>query len=183
MIIIFCLAIGLLLRLATRRSLRGLEDTKLRGEASLLLLLVLQSVVPLARLTGTAARVAFFAWLATFVCIIAIAWMNRRQPGIAMLGLGLLLNLVVILANGGMPVFIAAVQAVKSSMSTIAIPPGDFIHVLGGAATRLPWLADVVPLAGPSWLRAVVSPGDLLLFGGVVAFVAMAGARADNIVE
>jgi hypothetical protein len=183
MIIVLCLAIGLLLRLATGRSLRGLEEAKLRGEASLLLLLVLQSVVPLARLTGTAARVAFFVWLATFVCIIVIALANRRQPGMAMLGAGLLLNLAVILANSGMPVFISAVRAVKSTDASVPIPAGDFVHVLGSAVTRLPWLADIVPLAGPAWLRAVVSPGDLLLFAGIAAFVGMAGARVGKTME
>jgi hypothetical protein len=161
-----------------------LAETKLRGETLLLVFLVLQAVLPLAHLTGIVARIAFLAWLATFVCIIVIAWVNRREPGIAMLGVGLLLNFVVILANGGMPVFIEAVQAVKATAASIPITAGDFIHVLGTAATRLPWLADVVPLPGPSWIRAVVSPGDLLLFAGIVAFVAMAGERpAPSIVR
>jgi hypothetical protein len=176
-IIILCLAIGLALRLASGRPLRGLAEAQLRGETLLLVLLVLQAVVPLAHLTGTAARVAFFAWLATFASLIVIAWINRQEPGIAMLGTGLLLNLVVILANRGMPVFLAAVRAVNASTATIAIPAGDFVHVLGGVATRLPWLTDVVPLPGPAWLRAVASPGDLLLFAGIVAYLGLAGER------
>lgn len=175
MIIAACLVLGLALRVASRRSLRGLAEAKLRGETLLLVFLVLQVIVPLAHLIGTAARIAFFVWLATFVCLIVIAWVNRHEPGIAMLGVGLLLNLVVILANSGMPVFSTAVQAVKASVVAVAIPTGDFVHVLGGAATRLPWLADIVPLPGPAWIRAVASPGDLLLFAGVVAFVGMAG--------
>jgi hypothetical protein len=177
-IILLCLVVGLLLRVATGRSLRGLAEAKLRGETVLLVLLVVQAILPSAHLTGPASRIAFFAWLATFVCLIVIAWVNRRQPGIAMLGVGLLLNLVVIIANSGMPVFIAAVQAVTAATASAPIPAGDFVHVLGSAATKLPWLADIVPLAGPSWLRAVVSPGDLLLFAGVAAFVGMAGKSA-----
>jgi hypothetical protein len=179
MIIVLCLVLGLVLRADSGRALRGLAEAKLRGETPLLVLLVLQAVVPLAHLTGTAAHVAYFVWLATFVCIIVIAWVNWHEPGMAMLGVGLLLNFGVIIANGGMPVFIEAVQAVKATAASVPIAAGDFVHVLGSAATRLPWLADVVPLPGPSWIRAVVSPGDLLLFAGIVAFVGMAREDAD----
>jgi hypothetical protein len=176
-IVLLCLLLGLVLRLATGRSLGGLGRAKLRGETLLLVLLVAQAALPLIPIDGVAARVAFYAWAATFPCMIAIAWFNGRQPGMPMLGLGLLLNLAVISANGGMPVFGAAIQAVKQSVQPLVIPAGDFIHVVGGQGTWLPWLADVIPLPAPSWLRAVASPGDVLLFAGVVAFVGMAGVR------
>jgi hypothetical protein len=143
----------------------------------LLVLLTLQVSVPLVRLTGASARVAFFAWLATFPMMIAVAWLNRRERGLPLLGLGLLLNLIVIGLNGGMPVFESAVRIATASAQTAAIPLGDFAHILGGVGTRLPWLADVVPMPGPDWLRIVVSPGDLLLFAGIVVFV---GAEASS---
>jgi hypothetical protein len=154
-----------------------LSSAKLRGETLLLALLVSQAALPLVQLDGIAARIAYYVWVATFPCMIAVAWINGRQPGMPMLGLGLLLNLAVISVNGGMPVFGAAVQVVKASSQALAIPAGDFIHVIGGEGTWLPWLADVIPLPAPSWLRAVASPGDLLLFAGIVAFVGMAGPR------
>jgi hypothetical protein len=177
LIILACIALGLALRVVTGRSLRGLAESKLRGESLLLVLLVSQAALPLVHLTGGMGRVAFFAWLATFPCMIAIAWLNWRELGMPILGLGLLMNAAVIVANGGMPVFEVAAQAARVSAQALAIPAGDFVHVVGGAATRLPWLADVIPFPGPEWFRIVVSPGDLLLFAGVVALVATLGPK------
>lgn len=177
MIVLACIVVGLLLRLATGRGLMDLAEAKLRGEPLLLILLILQAALPAVQLTGAAARIAYFAWLATFPCMIVIAWFNRREPGIPLLGLGLLLNLAVIASNGGMPVFELALQSAKASTQALAIPAGDFVHVVGSAATRLPWLADTIPVAGPDWLRFVASPGDLLLFAGLVAFVGAVGVR------
>jgi hypothetical protein len=88
--------------------------------------------------------------------------------------LGLLLNLLVVSSNGGMPVMPVAAAA-AGLHGQLAVPVGDFVHVLGLPATRLPWLADVLPLPGKPLLGIVPSAGDLLLYVGVVAFVA--GAR------
>jgi hypothetical protein len=170
-IIVICLLVGLALRIATGRGLHSLSEAQLKGETFLVGLLVAQAVVPLLDLTGPGARIAYYVWLCTFPCMAVVAWLNRRSPGMAVLGVGLALNFAVIAVNGGMPVFGEAVAMVKAGAQAAAIPPGDFVHVLGTAATRLPWLADVVPLPGPAWLRAVVSPGDLLLFAGIVGFL------------
>ncbi len=137
-------------------------------------MLVVQATLPLLQLTGTPARFAYYGWLATFPCMLFVAWLNRREPGMLILGIGLLLNLIVVAWNGGMPVFGDAVRIVNASPLP-AIPAGDFVHVLGTAAAHLPWLADIIPLPGPNWLRVVASPGDLMLFAGIVAFVGMAG--------
>lgn len=177
MIVVVCLAIGIALRLASGRNLHGLSSVSLRGETALLGLLLAQAAVPALHLVGNGARVAFYVWLATFPGIIGVAWLNRRAPGMLVLGAGLLLNFVVIAANGGMPVVAAAMQAGRAPLVLPGIPAGDFVHVLASSTTRLPWLADVVGLPGPSWLRAVVSPGDLLLFVGIVAFVGAASGR------
>lgn len=172
MIIILCLVLGIALRLTTGRDIRSLSAVKIRGETFLLGLLVAQAVMPVLHLTGVAAIVAYYAWLATFPGMVFIASLNRRAPGMAVLGAGLLLNFTVIAANGGMPVFAEAAALVRPGAAALAIPVGDFVHVIGTASTRLPWLADVLPLPGPVPLQLVPSPGDLLLYSGIVAFLA-----------
>ena len=171
MIILACLALGLLLRVIAGRRLPDLAHVHLRGETALLVLLVVQALLPLVRLSGTAARLGFLVWLATFPMLLGVAWVNRSQMGMVVLGVGLALNFTVIALNGGMPVFAEAVAGVSSAAGAGAIPAGDFVHVLGTAGTRLPWLADVIPLPGPSWLRSVPSAGDLLLYVGVMGFL------------
>lgn len=171
MILVVCLALGLMLRYLARNPIGQLGQVHLRGEAGLLVLLCLQALIPLARTTGGLAQVAYWVWLATFPVLIGVALYNRAAPGMAVVALGLSLNLLVIGANGGMPVMSASASA-AGMQEALTIPAGDFVHVLGTAATRLPWLADAIPLAGPTWFRLVPSPGDVLLYSGVVAFIA-----------
>jgi len=166
-----CLILGLLLRFLTGNSIPQLAHVHLRGEAGLLALLCLQAAIPLVRTTGTLAQVAYWVWLATFPVLVGIAYVNRAAPGMAMVAVGLSLNLLVVGANGGMPVMPLGAYA-AGMRGELRIAPGDFVHIVGTVATRLPWLADAIPLAGPTWLRLVPSAGDLLLYSGVIAFIA-----------
>jgi hypothetical protein len=97
--------------------------------------------------------------------------------------LGLLLNFVVISSNGGMPVVPAAAVA-AGLHGRLSIPIGDFVHVLGTTATRLPWLADALPLPWAPLVKIVSSAGDVLLYVGVVAFISDAKVeRAESLGE
>jgi hypothetical protein len=179
-IVLACILVGLLVRIASGRGIAGLAEARLRGETFLLALLFVQLVLPSLRLDAGVARVGYYVWLATFPGMVAVAWLNRRAPGMVVLAAGLFLNFAVIASNGGMPVFVSAAAVAKPGLNVLAIPAGDFVHVLGSAATRFPWLADVLPLPGPSWLRSVVSAGDCLLFVGVVVFVALHGVARQR---
>lgn len=138
----------------------------------LMLLLAAQAVTPLLHFQGSAARLAFWVWLATFPIMVATTVLNWRQPGMWLLGFGLALNMVVIAANGGMPVSPLAVQTIQGASATIRIPATDFVHVAAGSSTIMPWLADVLPIPGPSWLRSVASAGDCMLAAGICSYLA-----------
>jgi len=177
-ILVVCLVLGLLLRVTSGNPIAGLSQVRLHGETPLIVLLCIQGALPLVRMAGPLAPFAYSVWLATFPLLVWIAWRNRHQPGMLVMGLGLLLNLIVVSSNGGMPVMpVAAVAA--GSHGQVNILVGDFVHVLGLSTTRLPWLADALPLPWAPVLRIVPSPGDLMLYVGVVAFIA--GARTEGV--
>lgn len=181
MILVLFVALGLGLRVLSGRRLGGLAHVGLRGETFLLVSLVAQAIPPALGLTGGPARVAYWVWFATFPCLLYIAWLNRDSPGMALLGGGLLLNLAVIAANGGMPVTASAIAAAKAlQVASVHIPITDFVHVFATAVTRLPWLADVIPLPGPTWIRSAVSPGDCMLFAGIAVFLACAARESRD---
>jgi hypothetical protein len=169
--LLLSLGLGLLLRLLSGRSLADLSKVRLRGESVLVCFLVVQAILPAVRIQGGFARVAFLVWLSTFPALMLVAWLNRKQPGMLVVALGLLFNFAVVAANGGMPVMPAAVLAAGAT-GRLAIPVGDFVHILGGLGSRALWLADSMPFAGPAWLRGVPSAGDCLLCVGVAAFLA-----------
>ena len=153
-------------------SIKALSQARFRGAGVLLVLLAMQVALPLLRPSGLMARALFFAWLASFVVMAMIALLNRAEPGMLLIAAGLLLNGVVIAANGGMPVSADAAIAVGGSIAGATPQPSDFSHVLLSASTRLVWLADVLPSPGPRGLAALMSPGDVVLFAGIVAYIA-----------
>lgn len=94
---------------------------------------------------------------------------NRGLRGTGLVALGLLANALVVGLNGAMPVSEAASGRAGVSTQDLLIG-ADPRHELSGAATRLPWLADVIPVPLP--LRPeVVSPGDVLVAAGLAQLV------------
>lgn len=89
---------------------------------------------------------------------------NWYRAGMALIALGFSLNVLVILANGGMPVGQDAIRAMGGDPSA-AVLVGK--HHLATAATTFPWLADVIPLPP---INLIVSIGDVVLVGGMIPF-------------
>jgi hypothetical protein len=105
---------------------------------------------------------------------------NRGVRGTGLVALGLAANALVVALNGAMPVSTDA--AARAGTATHDLLSGaDPRHELVVDGTRLPWLADVVPVPMP--LRPeVVSPGDVLVTAGVAQLVAagMLAGRAQG---
>ncbi len=105
-------------------------------------------------------------------CALVVAWcvIHRTLQGptaaLSLIGAGTVLNTVAMAANGGMPVSASAIRRA-------GLPPrfdpthGHFYkHVAMTAGTHLPALGDVIPFRPE---RMVLSPGDVLMLGGVAA--------------
>jgi hypothetical protein len=96
------------------------------------------------------------------VLVVVFLVANRRLPGVLLIGLGLALNVIVIAANGAMPVSVSA----SRSAGVEPPPPGvaDVEHERLDDDTKLPWLADVLAIPGA---REVFSVGDVILALGI----------------
>lgn len=173
MIVAVSLISALVLRLACGRPLRELGEAHVKGEAYLIALLVAQAGLPLLTLRGPASTVAFWLWVLTFPCTIAVAWLNRRIPGVLLIGAGLCANLLVITLNGGMPVSGVAARVAAPPGRAIAVPSGDFVHRLADEHTRLALASDVIPAPGIPGGGAVASVGDVLMLAGLTTAIAM----------
>lgn len=95
--------------------------------------------------------------------LFVVAWVvvNRHLPGLVLVAAGLAANALVMAANGAMPVSPDAIAAL--GIGDVEVPPGK--HVLLDASTRLPWLADIIPVPP---LRSIISVGDVVLAAGLV---------------
>jgi hypothetical protein len=97
---------------------------------------------------------------------------NRGVPGTGLVAVGLAANALVVVLNGAMPVAPGAAERAGTATQDL-LAGTDPRHELVHGTTRLPWLADVVPVPLP--LRPeVVSPGDVLVTAGLAQLVAAA---------
>ncbi len=96
-------------------------------------------------------------------------WQNRYLRSIWLAAFGLVLNTLVIWANGGhMPV---SAQALKDAgledFLRFMQNSSDAVHNLIGPHTRLWFLSDVIPLR---FMKKVISPGDAFIILAVIFF-------------
>jgi hypothetical protein len=113
---------------------------------------------------------AAFILVGTQLLLMVFVWANRHRPGVWLLGLGLALNLLVIVLNGGfMPISPGTVARLVPDA-----PPGAWVVgerlgstkdiVLPAADIRLEWLSDrFLMVAGSSTNRVAFSIGDVMI--------------------
>lgn len=137
-------------------SLRQLAQLDLAHTWLVFVGLVIQ-IAGVTLLSSAGARLGWILVIATTVPLIAFFLVNRAIPGARWVAVGFVLNLVVIAANGAMPVSPKAAEAAGVPITREIQGPRH--EVLDGN-TLLPWLGDVIPLPP---LSRVVSIGDLWL--------------------
>lgn len=110
--------------------------------------------------------------LGSYALLIVAVVLNRHLPGLPVISLGLGLNLLVMLANGGfMPITWEALEKAGLAHLALSAEPGARIMatkdvLLPREQTSLWWLSDVLVIGSPWPIRAVFSPGDMLLAAG-----------------
>lgn len=165
------LVMGLLLGWGFGGSLRNLAHLRVALWWMFPVGLVLQVVpVPQAE-TGTARYLPFAVLLLSYVVLISVTAINWRLRGAPIILLGLVLNLIPIALNQGMPVSGQAVREVGGSVEDVPTEPGGKHHLATGE-DQLTFLGDVLPIREP--FREVVSVGDLVLWLGAAVFLASA---------
>jgi hypothetical protein len=104
--------------------------------------------------------------------LLVFCWLNRRLPGIWLLALGLVLNLLVISANGGfMPISPQTAAALLPANVLARLQVGGRFGygkdiLLTAGQTKLAWLADRFLLPAWSPYQVAFSLGDILVACG-----------------
>jgi hypothetical protein len=107
----------------------------------------------------------------------AVCLRNHRLHGMRIIALGLCMNALVIAANVGMPVGLTALEELDATVDAREAVEQSALYQMQEETTYLIVLADVLPVPGPTLMRAVVSLGDLLLFVGVVVTIVESSTR------
>ena len=165
--------VGLVVGLLTGGSLRNLLQRRLRWPLVVIAAFVIRELEIRTPLGSAAWGPAIFA-LSLAVLLAWAAWHHDRLPGIWLVVVGIGMNLVVVLVNGGrMPVALAAAHLGPAQLRD----QGTFAqYALAGPDTHLGWLGDWIVLPPPigRLFPQAYSPGDLVSTAGfaVVLFLA-----------
>jgi Family of unknown function (DUF5317) len=164
--------------------LRGLAETGVRHRSLGLACLAVQAFVvalPL-RAVGLPYGLGALLLAVALGVLLAVARANGRMPGVPLIALGLLLNLVAVVANAGMPTSASTLARAGVAVERPLPHRPDAKHVLAGEGTRLGWLGDRLAVRP---LRAVLSYATVCELAGLFLLLqylllAAAPGRADN---
>ena len=108
-------------------------------------------------------EIAVWLVLLSYIPLLIVILVNQRLPGMWIAGVGILMNFTVIALNNGMPVLPEAFELAGGNPENLTL---DAKHVILDGTSRLPFLADIIPMPG-----SVISMGDVLLAVGLGVFV------------
>lgn len=172
-LLLYSIAAGLLAGRLLGGRVRNLEHVRFRwwqlALAGLLVQLVLFADPIQERVGGEGPLIYVASTLAVLLALLR----NLRLPGLALIAVGAVLNLVPILANGGyMP---SSPEVWRELTGVAAVPVAFYSNVaLIGPDTLFPFLGDVFAFPRPLPMATAFSLGDAIIALGAVIFLVTA---------
>jgi MFS family permease len=119
----------------------------------------------------------------SFTLVALVLWLNRSQPGLLLVMVGVLANGLAVVVNAGwMPYYPPALEAAGLTVADLS-PAGFFtalpMDIGAGFLLQAGPFGDVVPLPVP-YLRNVISLGDIAITIGLGWFVLATMLRGDT---
>ncbi|MDY6827617.1 MAG: DUF5317 domain-containing protein [Bacillota bacterium] len=151
-------------------SYKYLSRVNLVGWPLILLALLLQATLRLDfnYYDSTFSSVYPFLYILSFILLLVFVILQKKQAGIIIFGLGIMLNLLVISANQGrMPVATSTMPAEKAA--ELDAGTASPFHMTMIEDTPLAFLGDIIPL--PYSENKLVSIGDILLGAGTAVYI------------
>jgi hypothetical protein len=157
---------GVAVGLARGGNLRALRQPGVRSLRLGLAALAVQALVVVLPLRAVGLPLALGAvlLLAALAVLLGVARANGRLPGMPLFALGLLLNLLVVLANFGMPVPETTLERAGIAVEQPAPDRPDAKHVLERGGTSLALLGDRLAVRP---LRTVTAFGTVIELAGL----------------
>jgi hypothetical protein len=174
-ILLIFLLVALVVALLTGGRLTHLAETPIRLGYLILVALWLQIMIFSTWWQAGAVRAGYTGplYILSLAILLWAVWLNRHVPGILVIGAGLLLNALVIVANGGaMPASLDALKAAgilqpDATFESLRVTNSSLIQ----EGTPLWFLGDIFAVPGYIPLANVFSAGDIVIGVGGFYFL------------
>lgn len=111
----------------------------------------------------------YYIILLSYIMMIIASLINIRKTYMKLFLIGIVLNFIVIMANGGkMPVYFSPNLNIKETV--IEEREYDIIHTVADENTKFIFLADIITIPKPYPLPKILSLGDVFIMAGVFVF-------------
>jgi len=172
MLYILTVFLGIIIGLAMKGRISNLAEIKIKKVWLIILAFLIQTIARILGAKGVHIPVEsiIVIQLLVFLMMATCFWFNRHYSGMLFIGIGYLMNTIVMAANGGkMPVSEKVLAATNISHFIDNIKSGtDIKHVIMDNGTKLKFLADVIKVPGfLGSMMQVVSIGDLVILIGI----------------
>ncbi|MEA2460828.1 MAG: hypothetical protein QOH90_1005 [Actinomycetota bacterium] len=156
-------------------SLDNLARTRFRWTQVLFAALLLQILFEIWTPASFGPGLRLAVTLVSIAGVLIFLVLNRSIPGALLASIGLALNVLVITVNGAMPVSLHAADIAGISFSSF--DNLGIKHEILTASTRLPWLADILPVPHT---QKIFSFGDVVLAAGLALLAYNCAMRAPR---
>jgi len=149
---------------------KNLENVHIRAWYLLILSALIQGILSLFKYSNIYKIVIIVIIGITYLLMIITAILNINRNYMKIFLIGIILNLVVIMGNGGhMPV---SLEGIKGINQETILPEREFDikHVAVNKDTKFVYLADIILIPRPYPLPKILSLGDIFLMIGVFVF-------------
>lgn len=169
MFILYALPIGLVIGFATGGRAAGLSEVRLRWAPLAVLGLLMQLVLFFGPVAESVGALGMPVYIGSTALVLLVVLRNAARPGLAVVALGALSNLVAIVVNGGfMPASPAAMAALGRSVN------GGYSNSAIVADPMLWPLTDIFAIPHEVPFANVFSVGDVLIGLGLAWAIAAA---------
>jgi hypothetical protein len=165
--------ISFIVGLLRKGNLRAFSQLNLKwGWVFPLLLVVQLTVFMLQNKSEFLGQLSGFIYILVYIIGLLFLYVNRRNPGFILIFIGVFLNFLVMVVNGGrMPVSVESaavldpgyIEALKESLYAK--------HTMLTSTTHLGFLGDVIPISDPYPRTQIISIGDIIMNIGIFFFI------------
>ncbi|UFT98629.1 DUF5317 domain-containing protein [Radiobacillus kanasensis] len=122
-----------------------------------------------------------YVYIIVYVLGLLFLWVNRHQKGLPLVFVGVFLNFLVMITNGGRMPVSAEAAAGLDPMYMEAIKNGFYAkHELLTQSTTFAFLGDIIPVGPPYPRSQVISIGDVIMNVGIFLFIQDLMLNKDN---